>query len=467
MLKTQPWMFNTPDLHFELDQSRDEGKNIDGYAEKIAAIKAMPEGDPERETLAGALLDEMIALPAKPGYRFNEPSDLAVIRAQRPSHAADWNSQGTIPSEEVLYDRIYGAWLGRCAGCLLGQPIEGWRRERILGLLKETGNYPILSYISSDIGETLRKKYDVSDVGHVYGGDKKNWINNVAYMPEDDDTNYTLIGLKVLETYGADFTPDDVAEAWLANLPLFHVCTAERVAYRNLAASIPPPQSASFRNVYREWIGAQIRADFFGYATPGNPELGAEMAWRDASISHVKNGIYGEMFVAAMLSAAATSSGVLEVIQAGLAQIPEKSRLAEEVLETIQWKTGEEIDWETALDRIHARYDEKNGHDWCHTVSNALIVVVGLLYGGLDLGNSIGIAVAGALDTDCNGATVGSIVGMMVGAAKLPASWVDPLCDTLKSGVDGFGMVKISDMAKRTIKVIRTMQVIRTRSTPE
>lgn len=454
MLKGQPWMLNAPDLHNELQQSREEGKDVTGYDARIADIQAIPAKNSDRERMAGELLDEMLLLPIMEGYRFDEPSDLVGIRKLRPTSAKNWKIPMPVPDETILLDRVYGAWLGRCAGCLLGQPIEGWRRDRIRGLLRETGNYPFRHYISSDISEALRTKYDVQDEGHVYGSNTKNWINNVAYMPEDDDTNYTVIGLKVLETYGFGFTPEDVAESWLTNLPLFHVCTAERVAYRNLAASIAPPQSASFRNVYREWIGAQIRADFFGYVAPGDPAFGADMAWRDASISHVKNGIYGEMMMAGMLSAAAVSSEVNIVLEAGLSQIPEHCRLAEEVQEVIFWKQAGILDWEAALDSIHERYDEKNGHAWCHTVSNALIVCVALLYGELDFEKSIGIAVVGALDTDCNGATVGSIVGMMLGASKLPASWIDPLCDTLKSGVDGFGLVKISDMAKRTVDLV-------------
>ncbi len=454
MLKDQPWMLHAPDLHVELAQSRDEGKDIGGFAERIAAIQAMSPADPLREPLAGGLLDEMMALPVRADHPHREPSDLDGIRALRPTDAARWETPMQAPTEDVLLDRVYGAWLGRCAGCLLGQPIEGWRRSRILGLLRDTGNYPVRRYISSDIAPALRERYDVSDEGHVYGSDRKNWINNVAFMPEDDDTNYTLIGLKLMETCGYGFTPEDVAETWLSNLPLFHVCTAERVAYRNLAASIPPPASASHRNVYREWIGAQIRADFFGYATPGDPALGAALAWRDASISHVKNGIYGEMFVAAMLSAAAVLSDARAVVEAGLSQIPATCRLAAEVRELVGWLDGG-IGWEAAIDRIHQRYDETSGHDWCHTVSNALIVCTALLEGNLDLEATLGIAISGALDTDCNAATAGSIVGMLVGAARLPASWTEPLHDTLKSGVDGFGMVRISDMARRTLAVIR------------
>ena len=157
------------------------------------------------------------------------------------------------------------------------KPVEGWRRARINGLLEETGNLPLKGYISSDIPAAVREKYGVRDDQHAYGAEKTGWINNVACMPEDDDTNYTLLALKLVEQYGRGFTPDDAAENWLMNLPLLHTCTAERAAYINLAQSVYPPQSAVWRNPYREWIGAQIRGDLFGYICPGDMETAAEM----------------------------------------------------------------------------------------------------------------------------------------------------------------------------------------------
>ena len=88
-------------------------------------------------------------------------------------------------------------------------------------------------------------------------------------MARDDDTDYTILGMHILEEHGFEFGPMDVAEEWLLHLPFFQVYTAERAAYRNLIHGLSPPETASYRNPYREWIGAQIRADMWGYVCSG------------------------------------------------------------------------------------------------------------------------------------------------------------------------------------------------------
>ena len=95
--------------------------------------------------------------------------------------------------------------------------------------------------------------------------------------PRDDDTDYTILGLHMLETYGPGLTTDEIAREWLDRLPFTQIYTAERVAYRNLVNGVSPPAAAVYRNPYREWIGAQIRADIYGYVHPGRPRLAAEI----------------------------------------------------------------------------------------------------------------------------------------------------------------------------------------------
>ena len=139
------------------------------------------------------------------------------------------------------------------------------------------------------------------------------------------------------------------------------------------------------------------------------------------------------------------------ILRAGLGQVPRTSRLSEAVEEVLAlWRGGATED--ACFARIAERWDEHSGHDWCHTISNAMIVAAALLYGGGDYGRSICRAVQAGFDTDCNGATVGSIVGMIIGARALPAAWTDIVGDSLNTAIFGVGRVRISDLADLTLR---------------
>ena len=418
------WLYvSRTDLQTERRQCQEEGKELNALEEEFARVEALDLDDWGNQPVAQELLDRSAALPIRADFPYHEPSDLEGIRALRPAAPA-------LPplrlTDAELRDKAYGAWLGRVSGCLLGKPVEGWRRPRMWGYLKETNRFPLSTYFSGNAPADIREKYDVR-------GDRC-FIENVQFMPEDDDTNYTTTGLAILKKLGPAFTPVDVANFWLGEIPILHTCTAERVAYRNLCLLIPPPASASFRNVYREWIGAQIRADFWGYAAPGNPELAAEFAWRDACVSHVKNGIYGEMWAAAMIAAAFVTDDLYTLIEAGLGQIPEHCRFAEDVRAVVGWHR-EGLSYDDASDRIHSKWDETRAHDWCHAISNAMVVVLGLLWGEKRFGDTLTRAVQACFDTDCNGATAGSVVGILHGAKEVPRDWIAPFNDTLATGV--------------------------------
>lgn len=424
--------------------ARQEGKFIEGLEERVQKVLEMDDDDPQKDILAAEILDLVQNTPVSKDHKYVEPDEFENM-------VKEWGELPTFDfslSDEEIYDRVYGAWLGRCAGCLLGKPVEMWERDRLLGLLKDTGNYPINYYISSDIDQELLDKYELNL--------NQAWINNVDGAPSDDDTDYTVLALKMMETYGPDFTPEDVAMAWLRFMPILAVNCGSRKAYRNFILGVMPPHSAAFRNPFRDLLGGQIRADFYGYITPGKPKLGAEFAWRDASISHTKSGVYGAMFIAAMHSAAAVTSDVEKIVRAGLAVVPQKSRLAESIREVLEWKK-EGITWEEALDRIHTRFEKVNFNSLLTTASD-MIISVALLYGELDLEKSIGIAVSAAFDTDCNGANVGSIVGMAVGAKALAEKWIKPLKDTLTTSIRGLGEVRISELAERTMKIYRKVK---------
>jgi len=156
------------------------------------------------------------------------------------------------------------------------------------------------------------------------------------------------------------------------------------------------------------------------------------------------------MFVAAMLAWAAVCSDAEEVIAAGLAHIPSTSRLHQAVSGIVSgWKNG--LSESECFAEIHKKYDEYSSHDWCHTISNAEIVTASLLYGAGDYGKSIAMAVMAGFDTDCNGATVGSIVGMMYGADCIGSDWLAPIRGQLNTTIFGVGRVSIADMVDLTM----------------
>ena len=436
------------DLAFELEQLEDEGRSVKRLVARFAKASRQDFRKAAVRERAMKLLVEGQRLPPRMGYPFVEPSALAAIRRERPRRQGGAELSMT---RSALADRFLGAWLGRCAGCLLGKPVEGIKSKSLWGYLADTGQAPLSRYIGSRAPKRIYERNGIPD----FMRERMRVPFTAKRMVEDDDTNYTVAGLALMKMHGADFTPRDVAQFWIDHLPLGHLATAERVAYRNFALGIAPPESALYCNPYREWIGAQIRADFYGYAGAGDPQRAAELAWRDASISHVKNGIYGAMWVAAMLAAAPALDDPADVVAAGLAQIPRKSRLAKAV-NGILAKQKAGADAADVLADIHRRWDENNLHHWCHSVSNAEIIAMALLYGARDFGHSICLAVNACFDTDCNGATVGSVLGMMLGARKLPDTWTAPLHDTLETAVLGYRLVKISDLAHETLRIHRS-----------
>lgn len=442
------WLSNTERLQAEWKQSADEGRTLLPWEESPGAGLAGLD-EVSREKRAGELYDALMEQPPCPGLLRREPSGLAEIRDLRPprEETPPGGPPGGKPPDRL--DRVHGAWLGRCAGCLLGKPFEGWSRADILAYLEETRTDPRTGYAhSSRILET-RERF--ARYRGYPGADA--WGDRVECAPPDDDTNYTLVGLRVLEMHGRGFTAAHVAGAWLRDLPVLSLCTAERVAYRNLLDMHSPGASARVRNPYREWVGAQIRADIYGYICPGDPAEAARMAWTDASVSHTRNGLYGAMLVAAMLAQAHVEHRIPRIVAAGQAQIPAESRLAE-ALEALVQACGEGRSWEETLLDIHAVWDESDMHHWSHTIPNALIVCASLLYGEGRFGESVGRAVLSGFDTDCNAATVGSLVGMRTGARGMGTQWTGPLRGKLASSVRGAGLVDIAEVARRTVALI-------------
>lgn len=417
----------------ELAERREDGYLVDAIATRTQAA-ALRGGD-----AADAALAELEQASRREDWPYEEPSTLAEIEAACAGFAAEPD-----PGPTDLADRVLAGWLGRCAGCMLGKPFELWSRGSIRRYMELADAYPIRDYIPKlepvPVGMELNPSWPETTQGRI------------TAMARDDDTDYTILGLHILETHGFGFGPEHVALEWLDHFPVQQVYTAERAAVRNLVNGLAPPETAWHRNPYRQWIGAQIRADMWGYVSPGDPASAARLAFADASLSHVQNGIYGEMWASALIALAFTSHDEPTAVARSLAFVPERSRLAE-ALRLVLDLRRDELSFDGAMDEIERRYGALSP---VHTINNAAVVAAALLWGEGDFTQTIGLAVAGGWDTDCNGATAGSVFGVMHGTNELPARWVKPLDDRMRSALFGFDGSRISDLAARTARLAGT-----------
>ena len=436
-----PWESYSKALATEYRQCLDEGRDVYRYNKLFDAIAGLPDSE-GKDKLADTLFDMLQSLPQTGGYPYIEPSSYDEILKECVPVECVFN---TLPKDMML-DKIRGAVYGRICGCLLGKPVEGMRRDQLISFLKESGNYPMTRYIG---------RSDVENIGEYFFPIRQRVYDDgqLSGMPVDDDTNYIILALMTILKYKRSFTPGNVAELWVNSQPKNAYCTAERVAFRNFVDGFLPPYSAVYKNPFREWIGAQIRGDLFGWICPGDPKTAALYAWKDASISHVKNGIYGEMFVSAMLAAAGAGAGIRDAIKIGISYIPRFSRLYRAVNDVIACFDAGKTSDEFFADFLK-QWNDTVAYDWCHTIPNAEIVTAALLWGNGDYGKTVCLAVQQGFDTDCNGATAGSVVGMVNGFSGIDRYWTSKISGTLFTSIFGYEKVDVDALAQQVFDLI-------------
>ena len=89
-------------------------------------------------------------------------------------------------------------------------------------------------------------------------------------------------------------------------------------------------------NVYKNSCGCFIRSELWACLAPGMPELAAKYAYEDAIVDHAQEGMYGEVFTAALQSAAFVESDPQELIKIGLSYIPADSKVAAAVQKAVE-----------------------------------------------------------------------------------------------------------------------------------
>ena len=308
-------------------------------------------------------------------------------------------------SKSEYLNKVRGCWLGKNIGGTLGAPFE-----------------------------SVRTAADIDFYTHDL---------SLGALP-NDDLDLQLAWLNAVERYGVGVNAKILAEYWItAVTPNW---AEYGVGKANLRLGLQPPLSGAYRNPYKDSNGAWIRSEIWACLMPGHPDLAVKYAYEDAIVDHADEGVYAEVFTAAMESAAFSEDDVYKIIEIGLSYIPAECDIAKAVKIVIDSKK-EGLTWKEARSRLLTEIPDSFGQqrhspnpenfpeaEWGYDApANIGLMILGVLYGKGDFSKSICIAAGCGEDGDCTAATVGALLGIIKGADKLPKKWLEPIGEEIKT----------------------------------
>ena len=232
----------------------------------------------------------------------------------------------------------------------------------------------------------------------------------------NDDLDLQLVWLDILRGKGPFITSLDLARGWQENIT--YPFDEYGVAISNLNAGLKPPATGFYNNWFCGAMGASIRSEIWACLFPGRPGTAGWYAYQDASVDHWNEGIYGEVFLAALESAAFCATpepDIFSLVKRGLSFIPENSK----VFRVVKLAVSSFLEGKTlgeTREKILAGFGH---HNFTDCVQNIGFIIAGLLYGKGDFWQTIVTAVRCGYDADCTGAAAGAIAGIISGGKKL------------------------------------------------
>lgn len=286
-----------------------------------------------------------------------------------------------------LRDKIYACWLGKNIGGTLGTPFEC--------------------------------KREVLDI-HGFNSEPGNPLPN-------DDLDLQLIWLLAVMERGRDINERVLGEYWQEYISPYW--NEYGIGKGNMARGLIPPFSGEYENEWKHSNGAWIRTEVWACLNPGLVEETIRYGYMDACVDHGKgDGTYATIFVAAMESAAFVISDIRELINIGLSKIPADCRFASFITAVLDaYDSGKT--WREARDLVTDMALSFEDLGWFQAPTNVAYAVIGLLYGEGDFKKTLITAINCGDDTDCTGATVGALLGIINGTKIIPADWKEYIGD--------------------------------------
>jgi ADP-ribosylglycohydrolase len=277
--------------------------------------------------------------------------------------------------------KVMGCWLGKAVGGTLGMPFEGM-----------DGPFDFTFYHPVPTG-----------------------------MVPNDDLDLQVVWACLLDQQEKpEVSRKLFSKAWKNNINFpwdeYGVCI------RNLREGIEPPYSGSYDNWFINGMGAAIRSEIWACLAPGNPKLAAAYAYEDAILDHAEQGLWAEVWLAAMQSAAFVETDIKKIVQIGFEHIPADAEIRAAIEDTYNW-------WEKLKDwrKVRLQILEKYGHEnFTNVTENMAFTLLALLDGNGDFSRSICTANNCGKDTDCTAATVGALLGIL-NPDGIDEKWLKPI----------------------------------------
>jgi len=288
--------------------------------------------------------------------------------------------------------------------------------------------------------EQYKKKVVGCFIGKAVGGtlgapvEGKRQINNFTYydpvpteMVPNDDLDLQVVWLEAIRENGLPVSRRYLADAWTRHVG-YHF-DEYGMAMRNIQNKLMPPLSGYYNNRFNAGMGAAIRAELWASLAPANPALAAALSREDACVDHFDDGVDGTTFVAAVESAAFVESDTEKLISIGLEHIPENSKMANAVRDTLAWYK-ENDDMLAVRELILEKYGtckwEKGIVNWSDVVINVAFTVLAWLCSKGDFSDAICRATNLGFDTDCTAGIVASILAI-INPDCVEERWLKPI----------------------------------------
>ncbi len=311
-------------------------------------------------------------------------------------------------------DRLRAMWLGQCIANWTGLRTEGMRQHAPF--------------------------YTDADWGHAPDGIGINFVLNQSPWLADDDTDIEYIYLDALSRNPTwtSFTGQRIADAWVPSVNRFIWVSNAKARTLMDRGIVPPMTSMTCANDQALMIDAQLTTEFFGALCPGMTDQTLQLADLPIRATAASYAVHASQFYAILYSLATQVDPNLSpaakmrwLYDEARRYIPDTSKTAE-IADFVlaDFLANPDInDWESTRDKIAVRLQSNAAaygyqyRAWYESSVNFASACAGMLYGQGDYKRTVQICTLWGWDSDNATATLGGLMGLMLGYDQLRAQF--------------------------------------------